>query len=74
MQSQVYTFTNALAVEQSNCLRAALLEQKVMSNTGSVSFTDLKIIKSLQLFSPVIISYLCNRNTHSKLKVPITSR
>lgn len=29
MQSQVYTFTNALAVEQSNCLRAALLKQKV---------------------------------------------
>lgn len=29
MQSQVYTFTNALAVEQSICLRTALPKQKV---------------------------------------------
>lgn len=52
MQSQVYTFTNALAVEHCNCLRAALLKQKSMSDTGSVSFTDLKIIKKLAAIQP----------------------
>lgn len=51
MQSQVYTFTNALAVEQSNCLRAALPRTKSMPNSFSL-LCSLKNDKKLAAIQP----------------------